>query len=232
ANSDLDYLLIGDVDGAADPLLKLRDRVVDDLSSKMVDDVKLSKPGASGIFGEIVRPAGIVKNIGLDADTNITTTRRLLLLEESVSLLSPNSHRQLLRDILQRYLELRKPNSRRVPRVLLNDIIRYWRTLAVDYHAKSSPPHPPYSLRYLKLVIPRQLCFVSSIAPLFLLSMNDSDDIDETEFLLEAFTQPAMLRLANLFSAICSGEYSDGDEVQATACSVFSTLDHFVERSG
>lgn len=229
-SSDLDYLLVGDINEDEDALKRVVTSSVVKLRQGMVDNVVLSEPGKTNIFGGVVQSSEITSTIGLLPDTNHTLTRRILLLEESVSLFNPESHQALLRSILGEYLASRKPGSSKVPRVLLNDIIRYWRTIAVDYHAKSSPEQP-YSLRYLKLLIPRKLCFVSSIAPLYFMSFHGNGS-DEADFLLEHFSQPAMIRLVRLLAKIGGSEYSDADEMRESAARIFQTLNQFIACSG
>ncbi|MCW2950713.1 MAG: hypothetical protein JWN41_1726, partial [Thermoleophilia bacterium] len=160
-SSDLDYLLVGENGGDETLAARVASESVEKLRKGMIDGVTISEPGKSGLFGTIIDPNEITNAIGLQADTNHSLSRRILFLEESISLFDQAAHEALLGRILERYLESRKVDSSRVPRTLLNDILRYWRTIAVDYHAKSRPS-TPYSLRYLKLLIPRKLCYVSS----------------------------------------------------------------------
>ena len=54
-------------------------------------EISAEKEGPSGIFGTLVGATGLVNSIGLDVDTNLSHTRRILMLEESVSLLNMTS---------------------------------------------------------------------------------------------------------------------------------------------
>lgn len=191
--SDLDYLFVGD-------------GLSDDRSSELYSDlivkirsgagVCLRNPGSSGVFGCHIEASPLVEHIGLQDDTNHNLTRRLVLIEESVPLANSAAHRQLLNEVFLRYLEARIHPSSKIPRVLLNDIIRYWRTVAVDYHAKTAT-NPGYSLRYLKLLFSRKLCFLSSLAPLHQMSL--AMPSDEQSYLMEAYSTPALVRLIKWF---------------------------------
>lgn len=65
----------------------------------------LVPPGSSGTFGQLVFSHDLVHSVGGDSDTNQNTTRRILLLLESVALDEPNgAYRRTLRSILKRYL--------------------------------------------------------------------------------------------------------------------------------
>lgn len=229
-SSDLDYLLVGKNGGDNEFAHRVALDSVEKLRQGMIDGVTLSEPGKSGLFGAIIDPDEITQAIGLQADTNHSLSRRILFLEESVSLFNPSSHEALLGAILGKYLELRKIGSTGVPRTLLNDILRYWRTIAVDYHAKSAL-NTPYSLRYLKLLIPRKLCFVSSVAPLYLMS-HCLGEVDELAFLKESFSQPPIVRLGRLLSAISQARYSDSEQNKIIAREMFGILNKFIKNAG
>ena len=122
----------------------------------------LHDSGTSGIFNEIVSPVDIVHRIGLDADTNLQQTRRLLLLAESVSARRVDAHRDFRRAIVERY----EVEAGTVSRFLINDAMRYWRTLAVDYQAKVWAGDNPkkWGSRYLKFLSARKILCASVVA--------------------------------------------------------------------
>ncbi|MEN0024002.1 MAG: nucleotidyltransferase domain-containing protein [Microbacterium sp.] len=220
--SDLDWLVVTSEPSSLDvtPL-------IESLRSKLVDGVTLSEPGDSRLFGETIAVADLVTNIGLQEDTNHTTTRRILFLEESVSLARPEIHMNALRSVLDAYVKA-KDGSDQIPRYLLNDIIRYWRTIAVDYQAKATQKNPK-ALRYLKLLIPRKLCYVASIAPLYLLHGSDTGCDDQLEYLLDQYSTPALERLLGLLAHVASG----GDEAVRERCRrVVTASSRFIESSG
>lgn len=194
--SDLDYLFIGQ---GCEPAVDLQ--LVDDVLSSLIEGMTVSRPGSSGIFGGSVDIDELVEVIGLDRDSNTSTTRRVLFLEESVSLARPEVHDRALQALLGRYLAANR-GSRRIPRFLINDVIRYWRTIAVDYQAKSEGDEPK-ALRYLKLLIPRKLCYVAAIEPLFELNAVELIDEDERlDFLVSKYRQPSIVRLLQLMDVL------------------------------
>lgn len=155
-------------------------------------------PGSTGMFGRVLSAPDLTERIGLEQDTNQTHTLRILLLQESVSLYQPDLLRKLLQAILARYLRdydnYAKPG---VPRFLLNDLVRYWRTITVDYQAKRwRDRDSEWGLRYLKMRISRKLAFASTIASLFLNPARDR--VVDVGYLLEQFSMPALARLAQL----------------------------------
>lgn len=153
---------------------------------------KLSQPGRTGLFGHIVAAPELTERIGLEQDTNQTHSRRILILEESVSVFRPDLNDKLIRGILSRYLvDYEKPH-RGVPRFLLNDILRYWRTIAVDYQAKRWEQQKEWGLRYLKLLISRKLGFAGTLASLLL-----CEEATVTYF-ANQFMMPPLARLAQV----------------------------------
>lgn len=89
------------------------------------------------MFGTVIGAFDLVLQIGLQLDTNHSLTRRMLLLEESVSLLDNGVHEEVVRAALHRYMTLADAREEKVPRCQLNDVVRYWQTITVDYQAKA-----------------------------------------------------------------------------------------------
>ena len=166
---------------------------VDDYIEKKVS---AHRPGKTGLFGELTSAVELVEKIGLEQDTNQSHSRRLLFLEESRSIYNPELHRRLMESICDRYLVDYGEPKPGPPRFLLNDVIRYWFTLAVDYQAKRiRGGNADWGLRYLKLLISRKMAFAGTVCSLLLCS----DERKATkEYLLGEFEKPPFDRLAQL----------------------------------
>jgi predicted nucleotidyltransferase len=134
AGSDIDWSLL--IDGMADPkhypATSEIDRVIAQFAGKRV--------GAEGTFGSMVFSHDLIHDIGGEDDTNRNTTRRLLLLLESVPIGRDDAYRRVVKHILSRYLLEDRGfwmgSEFRVPRFLQNDFARYWRTMTVDFAYK------------------------------------------------------------------------------------------------
>lgn len=203
--SDFDHLVLLHSSPSA---IRVRDFIAE--VDKVREELNIAKPGSSGLFGEIAISAEIYIRIGLEADTNANTTRRLLLLTESVSAYSEDAHRVLLQKIIDRYCadyddaELGQDPSR-VPHFLLNDLIRYWRTITVDFGAKKwRALTKDWHVRYAKLLTSRKLMFAGSLASIFLSPHAVQAGKPLKDHLFDEFRKPVLARLAGVYPRLSS----------------------------
>lgn len=174
SGSDIDWTLL--VDGRAnsqhhDVALRFKNEL---------EEKKVKGPGIEATFGGLAFSHDIIHRIGGGDDTNKNTTQRILLLLESATIGHRQgdncAHKRVMQAVLNRYiLEDRTSSSEsiKVPRFLLNDIVRYWRTMAVDFgYKRRERQGKGAAIRTVKLRLSRKLIYVSGLLACFACEMD------------------------------------------------------------
>ena len=162
-------------------------------------------PGRQGVFGRPVFSKRLVNEIGLDEDDNSNLTRRMLFMLESIPVTGEEIYRTVREEILSRYLdESVKPY--RPPRFFLNDVVRYWRTMCVDFAGKERQGSEKWGLRNAKLRNSRKILFAGGLLPI--LDCFRFDEVEMREFLKNELEVPPTDRIARSFME--NGAYDAG----------------------
>lgn len=230
--SDIDWTLL--VDGFADPAHLALTREI----GAVVTQHSAKPAGIEELFGTMAFSHDLVHQIGGEDDTNRNTTRRILLLLESAAVGRPDAYNRVVGYVLDRYLledrSFLRPNARyRVPRFLLNDFARYWRTMAVDFAYKArTRDRKGFAIRNLKLRMSRKLIYVSGLLNCFACHMDMT--ADEREALFSGndadrhFVDHFRQRIARTPLEVLAGTSLRRPQLRDVARTIFSAYDKFL----
>jgi len=152
--SDLDYFIVcGDVGELGG--------VIADIN-RAIEAVGLKPPSINGAFGAVVSKEDFLRAIGGSEESNGELTRRMLFLLESDWLSGEYEYKQLRVEIIERYI-WDGITQHQLARFFLNDLIRYYRTICVDFAFKTSNGGKSWGDRNLKLMFSRKLLYFSGV---------------------------------------------------------------------
>ena len=156
SGSDVDLFILYRKDAlaeASDIQNRLRERLE-------IEGFKM--PASDGVFERPLAISGLTETIGGMDDSNDTITRRMLLLLEGEWVFGEPGFEDARNRLLNQYVaEAIRPEQ--IAMFLLNDIIRYWRTICVDLEHKVQVGGKPRAIRLIKLRFSRMLLFVAGV---------------------------------------------------------------------
>ena len=101
----------------------------------------------------------------LDDSENLFTTRMLLILE-SQFIANKSAYRTHLRQILELYYRDQSETTSFRPTFLLNDVLRYWRTMCLNYEERRHELRRPFRKKNVNLKFSRMLTVFGTVLPL------------------------------------------------------------------
>ena len=164
---------------------------IDVVSAVLDHDPSEEGPFAAPVFSE-----KLVQHIGLDPDDNKNLTRRMLFLLESIPVTGDDVYRSVRNEILDRYFD-DSVKPYKPPRFLLNDVVRYWRTICVDFAGKEWEGPEKWGLRNAKLRTSRKVLFAGGLLPVLECFRFDSTPM--RSFLEEQLDKTPTDRIAQVF---------------------------------
>ena len=160
-----------------------------------IAEVVIIEPSEDGAFAQTETVDAIIHNIGGAHDTNAKFSRRILLLLEGEWLTNGSLFVDIRKKLLERYVS-DSMSDHQLALFLLNDIIRYYRTVCIDYEFKTAEADKPWGIRNIKLIFSRKLMYASGV---FSVACTvDRTYYKKREILEELFSLPVLQRMVKI----------------------------------
>ncbi len=188
-SSDIDFFIISQLPNEDLPWVEE--------AKTAINDVVPTEPAKGGAFGNVEYRDAMLRNIGGENDDNQKITRRMLFLLEGEWLFNEEGLQSVRRQILEHYIG-EAMTDHQLALFLLNDILRFYRTIAVDYEFKTvEGENPkPWGIRNIKLIFSRKLLYASG---LFSVAMTADRARDQKiEILERLFEMPVVDRMISI----------------------------------
>ena len=171
-------------------------RKAQDAYRSRLKDLGLVMPAHGGVFENPLKINNLLKTIGGDEDTNEFITRRMLFLLEGEWTFNQQLFEQTRSRLIERYVA-DDLGDHKLSLFLLNDVIRYWRTICVDFEHKTAAADKPRAIRLIKLRFSRMLLYLGGVAAV---SQTKGLEVPEKrQRLEELFAMSTIARLQAIF---------------------------------
>ena len=155
--SDLDFYVVHDGTASDADVLEIISICTD-----IVHRIVGKQPAEGGAFAKPERVENMLANIGGENDGNNKITRRILFMLESVPLLNSAKKDEYLKMLVEKYVK-DDITDHQLAMFFLNDVIRYYRTICVDFEQKTREGNKPWGIRNIKLVYSRKILYFSGV---------------------------------------------------------------------
>jgi hypothetical protein len=208
--SDFDVFMIADAAVRAEgtpSISRLEEYEVFAALIRVNEQLQFPRFSGDGRFLKTYELRDLIKATGAPQDDseNLFTARMLLLLESQPITNRPLYERSTS-EVVQNYYRDGKGRDNFHPLFLLNDILRFWRTLCLNYEVFRSDLHRPWLKKNLNLKFSRKLTIFSTVLSLVAGRGNTAADF------LRLCSETPIERLARALDAVGDGNLAAGFE--------------------
>lgn len=141
------------------------------------DELSLEPFSGDGLHLKVHELDDIIAGTGSsDDDSENLFTTRLLLLLESKPLAGADVYDRAVDDVLNMYFRDGRGRKGFRPLFLLNDVLRYWRTLCLNYERDRFEAGKPWWKRNLNLKFPRKLTVFSTVLSIIAFDVTSAEE--------------------------------------------------------
>ena len=214
------------------------------------EELGLQPFSGDGMYLKIHELDDVIDGTGSpDDDSENLFTTRLLLLLESKSIAGDAVYSHAVTQVLEMYFRDGRGRKQFRPLFLLNDILRYWRTLCLNYERDRFVPGKPWWKRNLNLKFPRKLTVFSTILCIIATRMASAEDflnistmtpMERMAFALDEINDEELISefasvLDDYEDFLAAKSHSELDAPKSTPLAVFSEkaqrLDDFLHKT-
>ncbi len=163
--------------------------------TNLIQKLGFKPPAAGGVFDAPLPTSTLIRNIGGRDDTNETITRRMLFLLEGEWLFGEQKFVETRQAVIEAYAH-DKLRAEQICLFLLNDIIRYWRTICIDFEFKVRAGDKAKAIRLIKLRFSRMLIYVAGVLAIGETHNKPADE--KRTYLAEIFGHPPVERIKQI----------------------------------
>lgn len=144
---------------------------------KVNNDLGFKEFSNDGEYLKVYSEKSMIETLGSPRDDaeNLFTSRMLLLLE-SYPVCNESQYEQFLDDVINHYFRDSRGRKSFRPLFLLNDILRWWRTVCLNYELIRDDAGRPWRKKNINLKFSRMLTAFGTVLPLIAGPMAHADD--------------------------------------------------------
>lgn len=215
--SDIDLFIFCDKAPTLQEVIKNKEAI-----ERCVKKYVLKDAGDTGTFGSDAADVfeNILMNIGGNNDTNASLTRRMLFLLEGKAIYNEAVFEKYKITLINKYLK--SSSEGKIDKYLLNDIIRYYRTITTDFQHKVDAGGKSWGIRNIKLRFSRKLLYFAGIMAIAFAADKEMDTNNRVNFLSKLFDTPALERVYDI-----AVNYKES-EVESLLSNIFENYESFL----